>query len=534
MADFDILKSMADLNNFIQRQQASMLQLYQFDYEQKKKEAKDKLFNKIVTEKKDPIVAAQEVDTEYQDYNFGNDLLVTGLTVKKMMPANTFAEIKRIDKDKPVYMADNGYATETDAYHNYKPLEYNYELMYYRETNNAINNVQVTFSGDKGSFINDVQTNISYNKGNPIVRISVKDGDQVKVHEFKNIAKNSLQDGITKELQINNPYMVNKIVEGISAGLEKLYNGEKSYVYYGGGGNRNVNLGKEDVTLPPTDGKYSAIDISSNFNNLVTQFYWMDNSELLGLLKSFKFYLGESEKKKDGKTYKTLWAGIYQNPKNETVKQTIEKIGNAALLTAAHIFETKEPIQAYIDNGYEKVPHYVLNIGTTEDEFVIANGETKAEVSGNKVYRRVLHSSIDNGMPIVIYYTGGDKIKNIVGARMYVSANEKQHIDQLSNYIMNKKGVNADFLNRFKKGLIDFTIIGATAFAVNKYYTSNNNHVGDITLDDGTITFGSDESLRNFKNHIGLIANYDPILAKKLLSIWQRSTRLNNIGNMSR
>lgn len=537
MADFDILKSMADLNNFIQRQQASMMQLYQFDYEQKKKEAKDKLINKMVTENKDPITAAQEVDQEYQDYNFGNDLLVTGLTVKKMMPANTFAEINRIDKDKPVYVADNGYATETDAYHNYKPLDYNHELISYRETNNAITKVQVTFNGDKGSFINDVQANINYNKGDPIVSISVKDGDQVKVHEFKNITKNSLQDGIAKELQINNPNMIYKIVEGIGAGLEKLYNGDKHSGYYYGGDNKGVNLGNENVALPPIDGKFSALDLSSNFNNLVTQFYLMDNSELSGVLKAYKFVLKESTVNKDGKNYKKVWAEIHPIKETSTVKQTIEKIGNAALLTAVKIFETKDLIKAYINKGGEEEEHYVLNIGTTEGEFVINNGETNTEVSGNRVYRRVLGSSIGNGMPIVIYYTGGDKIENIVGARMYISANEKRHIDQLSNYIMNNGTADADFLKRFKKALTDLTIIGAVAFATNKYYYSssrNNSGVGNITLKDGTIELGSDESLGNFKNHIALIANFDPILTKNLFEIWQRAIKLKNIGDMSR
>ncbi len=537
MADFDILKSMADLNNFIQRQQASMLQLYQFDYEQKKKEAKDKLVNKIVTEKKDPIVAAQEVDEEYQDYNFGNELLVTGVNVKKMIPANTFAEINRIDKDKPVYTADNGYATETDAYHNYKPLEYNYQLIHHREKNNTIQNVQVSFSGDKGSYINNVEASISNNNGSPIVRINYKDGDQVKVYEFKNITQNSLKDGITKELQINNPYMTNKIVEGIAAGLEKLINAEKSSgYYYGGGGNKEVKLDTENVSLPQTDGKDSQIDLSSNYNNLLIPLYRMDNSELSRVLKAYKFCLGESKKNKDGKTYKTVWAGMYQTDNTDnTVKQTIEKIGNAALLTAVHMFETQEPIIANIkknDGSIEE--HYVFNIGTTEDEFVIAGGETNTEVSGNRVYRRVLRESISNGMPIVIYYTRGDEIKNIVGARMYISTNEKQHIDNISNYKMGNGTVDATFLNRFKKGLTDLTIIGAFAFATNKYYTSSEKAVGDITLDKGTIKFGSDHSLGNTKNHIALVANYDPSLTKKLLQILQSSTKLNNIGNTSR
>ena len=536
MTDFDILKSMADLNNFIQRQQASMLQLYQFDYEQKKKEAKDKLINKIVNEKKDPIDAAQEVDKEYQDYNFGNDLLVTGLTVKKMMPANTFAEINRIDKDKPVYKADNGYATERDAYSNYIPLEYNYDLMFYKETNNAIKRVQVTFNGDKGSHINDVQANINYNGGNPIVSISVKDGDQVKVHEFKDIHKNPLQDRIAKELQINNPNMIQKIVEGIGAGLEKFYNGDKSLGYYGSS-NKDVNLGNENVSLPPTDGKYSAIDTSSNFNNLLIPLYYMDNAEYSNLLKAHKFVLKESTVDKGSNKYKKVWAEIYQK-ENNTVKQTIEKIGNTALLTAARIFETKELTKAIIKKGDKEEEHFVLNIGTTEDEFVINGGKTQTVVSGNQVYRRVLGSSIGHGMPIVIYYTKvGDEIKNIVGARMYLSANEKRHIDQLSNHIMNNGPVNADFadfLNRFKKALTDLTIIGATAFATNQYYTAPGNPVGDITLNEGTIELGSGESLKNSKNHIALVALNDPNLTKSILSIWQRSTMLKNIGDMIR
>ena len=537
MTDFDILKSMADLNNFIQRQQASMLQLYQFDYEQKKKEAKDKLINKIVNEKKDPIDAAQEVDKEYQDYNFGNDLLVTGLTVKKMMPANTFAEINRIDKDKPVYMADNGYATERDAYSNYTPLEYNYDLMFYKETNNAIKWVQVTFNGGvKGSFMNDVQANIKYNGGNPIVSISVKDGDQVKVHEFKDIHKNPLQDRIAKELQINNPYMIQKIVEGIGAGLEKLNNGDKPLGYYGSG-NKDVKLGNENVSLPPTDGVDSQIDLSSNFNNLLISLFYMDNAEYSNLLKAHKFVLKESTVDKGSNKYKKVWFEIYQKEDN-IVKQTIEKIGNKALLTAAHIFETRELTKAIIKKGDKEEEHFVLNIGTTEDEFVINGGETKTVVSGNQVYRRVLGSSIDNGMPIVIYYTKvGDEIKNIVGARMYLSANEKQHIDQLSNHIMNNGPVNADFadfLNRFKKSLTDLTIIGAYAFATNKYHTSSKEDVGNITLKEGTIELGSEESLWNNKKHIALIANYDPNLTKSILSILQRSTRLKNIGDMIR
>ena len=528
MTDFDILKSMADLNNFIQRQQASMLQLYQFDYEQKKKEAKDKLVNKIVTEKKDPIVAAQEVDTEYQDYNFGNDLLVTGVSVKKLMPANTFAEINRIDKDKPVYTADNGYATETDAYHNYKPLEYNYQVIHHREKNNTIQNVQVSFSGDKGSHINNVWASISNNNGSPIVRINVKDGDEVKVHEVKNITQNSLNDVITKELQINNPNMVSKIVEGIGAGLEKIINVEKSQGYYGNPSDKDVNLRNEDVALPPTDGKYSSIDLSSNYNNLLIPFYRMDSSELYGVFNAYKYDLGQSNK--DGKTM--LWAEIKQ--KEEINTQIIEKIGNDVLLAATHMFETKPPIKAKVKNKDE--PHYVLNIGTTEDEYVIANGETKREMSGNRVYRRVLRDSTENGMPIVIYYTGDeDKIENIVGTRMYISENEKSHIDKISNYMMGNGKVDATFLKRFKKGLTDFTIIGATAFATNKYFiSSSKDGVGDIKLTDGTIEFGSNESMRNFKNHIAMVAKFDQNLTKEILSILQRSTKLKNIGNIGR
>jgi len=348
---------------------------------------------------------------------------------------------------------------------------------------------------------------------------------------FNNIHENSLKDRIAKELQIDNPNMIQKIIEGIGAGLKELYCGDKpSGYYYRGSDNKDVNISNEDVSLPTTDGVSSQINLSSNFNNLLVPLYYMDDSEYFPLLKAYKFVLNESTVDKNGK--KMVWAEMYQNGDN-TVKQTIEKIGNTALLTFLTIFEREEPIIADI-NG---VDHYVFNIGTTEGKFVINGGETETEVSGNRVYRRILGSSKDNGIPIVIYYTkvgNSNKIKNIVGARMYLSANEKSHIDQLSNYIMNKGTVNADFLNRFKKALTDLTIIGAYAFATNKYYTSSKNAVGDITLNEGTIELGSEESLWNNKKHIALIANFKPRLTKTILSVLQVSTKLKNIGNMNR
>jgi len=348
---------------------------------------------------------------------------------------------------------------------------------------------------------------------------------------FNNIHENSLKDRIAKELQIDNPNMIQKIIEGIGAGLKELYNGDKPLGYHYGGNNKDVNISNENVSLPTTDGVSSRIDLDSNWNSLVLPFCNMDNSIFSEILTAYKFVLVESKKNKHGKTYKLA----KKIPINETstVKQTIEKIANTSLLIATYLLETQDPIIANIKG----VDHYVFNIGTTERAFVINNGETKTTVCENQVYRRVLDSSIGNGMPIVIYHTGGDEIKNIVGVRMFLSADEKQHIDQLSNYIRNNGTDDphfAKFLTRFKKALTDLTIIGAVAFANNQYSTSYNNYVGDIELENGTIKLKSDESLTKSKNHYALIAKFNQRLAKDILSILQVSTKLKIIGNMNR
>jgi len=379
--------------------------------------------------------------------------------------------------------------------------------------------------------LNNVEAHIDYNNGEPIVSIRVKDGDQFKVHVFNNIHENLSKDRIAKELQIDNPNMIQKIMEGIGAGLKELDYGYKLSGYNGGSGNKDVNISNENVSLPPTDGLDSRLDLDSNFNSLLIPFCNMDNSILEGILKAYQFILVESEKNNNGKTYK--WAEKIPIEETSTVKQTIEKIANKALLIVTHLFETQDPIIADINKGDKVEQHYVFNIGTTEDEFVINNGETNTE----GVYRRVLGSSIGNGMPIVIYHTGGDNIENIVGVRMFLSANEKQHIDQLSNYIRNNGNADeyfAKFLNRFKKALTDLTIIGAVAFATNQYYISHNTPVGDIKLENGTIKLESGEALTKAKNHYALIPKHNQSLAKTILSILQVSTKLKNIGNMNR